>query len=109
MTEVYLLHNQQGYFLNNQHEWVDGREANRLYRTAYKDEALNTKVELTVKSADLRVTIISCSTTGKGIPQIPESLLPDIVSSQNERFATSTKTELENSGDTTQTAQDHSL
>ncbi len=78
MTKVYLLQNQDGYFLNNQQEWVDGGDAKRIYRTVHKDEALNTKAEITVKFADIRIEIITCGTNDKGIPQIPDSLLPDL-------------------------------
>ena len=83
MTKVYLLSNQDGYFLNNQQEWVDGRDAKRIYRTVHKDEALNTKAELTVKSADIRIEIITCGTNDKGVPQIPESLLPALSTTLN--------------------------
>ena len=79
MTEVYLLQNQNGYFLNNQQEWVDGREPNRLYKTSYKDEAINSKVELTVKSAELRIQILECPTNERGIPQIAPELLPEAI------------------------------
>lgn len=68
MKEVYLLKNHQGLYLNKQQEWVDGTDAASLYRTEHKDEALNTKVELTVKSADLRILIVDCALNERGQP-----------------------------------------
>ena len=73
MTEVYLLQNNDGLFLNKQQEWVDGSDANSLYKTAYKDDAINTKVELTVKNPQLRIKTLLCSTSDRGTPFLPES------------------------------------
>ncbi len=72
MTEVYLLQNNDGLFLNKHKEWVEGSEANSLYKTAYRDDALNTKVELTVKNPGLRIKTLLCPVNDKGIPCLPE-------------------------------------
>lgn len=68
MTEVYLLKNHQGFYLNKQQDWVDGTDAASLYRTEHKDEAINTKVELTVKAPDLRIVIVDCALNERGQP-----------------------------------------
>lgn len=78
MQEVFLLQNQSGFFLSKQQEWVDGRQPNTLYRSAHKDDAINTKVELTVKSAELRITLVNYPTNERGIPQIPSEHLPSV-------------------------------
>lgn len=70
MTEVYLLQNHQGFYLNRQQEWVDGAEAASLYRAEHKDEAINTKVELTVKAPDLRIQLVECTLNERGQPCI---------------------------------------
>lgn len=70
MTEVYLLKNHLGFYLNKHQEWVDGIDAASLYRTEYKDEAINTKVELTVKAPDLRIVIVDCTLNERGQPCI---------------------------------------
>lgn len=65
MTEVFLLKNQHGNFLEKSGEWVNPTQSKSLYRTLHKDEAINQKVELAVKNADLRVEI----TTGQVSPE----------------------------------------
>lgn len=65
MTEVFLLKNQHGNFLEKSGEWVNPTQSKSLYRTLHKDEAINQKVELAVKNADLRVEI----TTGQVGPE----------------------------------------
>ncbi|WP_053979324.1 hypothetical protein [Marinagarivorans algicola] len=73
MTEVYLLQNSENLFLNKRQEWVDGSEAASLYRTPLKDDAINTKVEITVKAPDARITIIVCTLDDKGLPSLPSA------------------------------------
>ena len=73
MTEVYLLQNDDGLFLNKQQEWVDGSDAGSLYKTAHKDDAINTKVELTVKAPYLRISTVVCSVNERGIPCLPKN------------------------------------
>lgn len=65
MTEVFLLKNQHGNFLEKSGEWVNPTQSKSLYRTLHRDEAINQKVELAVKNADLRVEI----TTGQVGPE----------------------------------------
>jgi hypothetical protein len=71
MTEVYLLQRNDGYYLSKHQDWVDGSHANELYRASHKDDAINTKVELTVKEPLLRLKIISCDLTERGVLCLP--------------------------------------
>lgn len=71
MTEVYILQNNDRLFLNKHKEWVDSSEAASLYRTTFRDDAINTKVEITVKAPNFRISIISCTLNDKGIPCLP--------------------------------------
>lgn len=66
MQEVYIIRNQDHFYLNKQGEWVDGCDSHSLFRTAHKDEALNTKVELSVRHPHLRLTIVTGALDEKG-------------------------------------------
>lgn len=73
MTEVYIIRNQDQLYLDKQGEWVDGSASHTLYRTAFKDEALNTKVELSVRHPQLRLTIVPGAVDEKGHLALAES------------------------------------
>lgn len=66
MSEVYIIRNQDHLYLDKQGEWVDGCDSHRLFRTAYKDEALNMKVELSVRHPQLRLTLVPGALDDKG-------------------------------------------
>lgn len=72
MPEVFLIKNQYGYFLAKSGEFVHPKELKSLYRTAFKDEAINQKVEFAVKDADLRLKVIDCMTDEKGVPALDD-------------------------------------
>lgn len=73
---MYILQNQNGYFLTKSKEWTDGREPNLLFRTQHKDEAVNELFEVNSKDYTLRLKILSCEVTPKKVPVIPDELLP---------------------------------
>lgn len=66
MQEVYIIRNQDYLYLNKHGDWVDGCESHSLFRTAHKDEALNMKVELSVRHPRLRLTLVSGALDEKG-------------------------------------------
>lgn len=66
MAHVYILKNQHDLYLNKHRDWVDQADAQQLFSTARKDEAINSMVELSVKHPDLRVKIETCVLTAKG-------------------------------------------
>ena len=94
MSQVFILQNQDGYFLSKQKEWVDGREANQLYRSPHHDEALNQMVEVNAKDYTQRIKIVDCVLNDKRQPQLdPESLPPKLDISEPE---TDSETEQQN-------------
>ncbi len=66
MIDVYLLRNQHHEYLDRSGEWVNGSESKSLYRTEFKDEAINQKVKFSVKNAELRIEIATGTVEGKG-------------------------------------------
>jgi len=75
---MFILQNQDGYFLSKSGDWVDGREPNTLFRTLFKDEALNQLFESNSQDHSLRITIFTCEANTKKQPVIPEDQLPPI-------------------------------
>lgn len=73
MTTVYVLRNQDDRYFDKHGEWTDGADSNSLYRTPHKDEALNQKLELTVRHPDLRITLVSSQLDDKGRPRLSPS------------------------------------
>jgi hypothetical protein len=67
MSQIFILQNQ---------EWVDGYDANSVYKTLHKDEAINQMVEISAKDYLQRVKIISCSINEKGLPLIDAEIMP---------------------------------
>lgn len=66
MEPLYIIQNQHQHYLSKQGEWVDGHDSQILFRTAYKDEAINIKVEHAVRSPELRLSIVPVTTNDKG-------------------------------------------
>lgn len=58
MTDVYLLQNQHNEFFNKSGDWLAGGDSKTLYRSKYKDEAINQKVEFSVKNPKLRINLV---------------------------------------------------
>ena len=73
---MYILQNQEGYFLAKSGQWTDGREPSQLFRTAHQDEAANQLFEVNSRDYSLRIKMVNCETNPKGIPIIAEEQLP---------------------------------
>lgn len=58
MTDVYLLQNQHNEFFSKSGDWLAGGDSKALYRSKYKDEAINQKVEFSVKNPKLRISLV---------------------------------------------------
>lgn len=71
MTTVFVLRNQDHLYFDKRGEWTDGSDSSSLYRTPYKDEALNQKLELTVRHPDLRITLLSFQLDDKDRLRLP--------------------------------------
>lgn len=75
MSHVYVLTNQHQQFLSKSNEWIDGREANRLFRSEHKDIAINQMFEANTRDVTLRIELLQCKLNDKGQPQVPEDAL----------------------------------
>ena len=76
MTQTFILQNQQKHFFGKNKEWVDGYDANALFKTAFKDEAINQMVEISSKDYTQRVKVIGCEVNEKGLPVIDAEIMP---------------------------------
>ncbi|MFL0811081.1 MAG: hypothetical protein K6L76_11750 [Agarilytica sp.] len=70
MSIVYLLKNQHEQYLNKSGEWVEGEAASTLFRSLHKDEAINQRVELSVKQMEMRIDIAKAELNKQGVPQL---------------------------------------
>ena len=71
MNQVFVLANQHQQYFGKSKEWLDGSDSRSLYRSEYKDEAINLMVELTVKDPDVRIQIKSLETAANGALVLP--------------------------------------
>jgi hypothetical protein len=77
-NSVFVVKNQNGLYLSKQQEWVDGAEAQGLYRTRHRDEAINTVFEVSSRDIYLRAETVICELDAKGVPVLAtvEALTP---------------------------------
>ncbi|WP_323846252.1 hypothetical protein [Microbulbifer magnicolonia] len=78
MSHVYVLTNQHQQFLSKSSEWIDGRDAGRLFRSEHKDVAINQMFEANTRNVSLRIELLQCALNPKGQPQIPEGALGEM-------------------------------
>lgn len=76
---MYILHNQDGYFLTKSGGWSDGRELPPLFKTIHKDEAINQLFETNSKDYNLRLSLLECEINSKKMPLIPNEKLPPVL------------------------------
>lgn len=77
MSDVYILQNQAALLLGKQKDWLDGRDPASLFKTPHKDEAINLMFETSSKDYTQRIHIVQCALNEKGIPIIPQEILPE--------------------------------
>ncbi|WP_105102478.1 hypothetical protein [Microbulbifer pacificus] len=77
MSHVYVLTNQHQQFLSKSNDWIDGRDSARLFRTEYKDVAINQMFEANTRDVALRIELLECGLDSKKNPQIPADALSD--------------------------------
>lgn len=77
MSELFILQNQDNLFFSKQKDWVDGRDLNSLFKSTYKDEAINQMVEISAKDYRQRIKVIKCGINDKGLPVIDPDIMPD--------------------------------
>lgn len=76
MTQTFILQNQDKLFFGKNKEWVDGYDANSVFKTPHKDEAVNQMFEITSKDYKQRVKVIPCSLDDKALPVIDADIMP---------------------------------
>lgn len=76
MTQTFILQNQDKLFFGKNKEWVDGYDANSVFKTPHKDEAVNQMFEITSKDYKQRVKVIPCDLDDKGLPMIEADIMP---------------------------------
>lgn len=76
MSQTFILQNHDKLFFGKNKEWVDGYDANAIYKTAHKDEAVNQMFEITSKDYQQRVKVLSCDLNEKGLPAIDTAIMP---------------------------------
>ena len=76
MTQTFILQNQDKLFFGKNKEWVDGYDANAVYKTLHKDEAVNQMFEITSKDYKQRVKVVSCELDEKALPIIDSEIMP---------------------------------
>ena len=87
MSELFILQNQHKLFLSKQNSWVDGQDVNLLYKSPYKDEAINQMVEVSAKDYTQRIKLVRCAMNDKGLPDIDPSMLPEPLPTSGDIFA----------------------
>lgn len=83
---MFILQNQDGYFLSKSGDWLDGREPSALFRTELKDEAVNQLFETNSQDYSLRITILECESSSKKHPIIPVEQLPPPLSNSSDEI-----------------------
>lgn len=76
MSQIFVVKNQHGLYLSKQQEWVSGADAQGLYRSEHKDEAINTVFEVSSRDIYLRAEILACDTSEKGLPIVEVTAQP---------------------------------
>lgn len=76
MNQTFILQNQDKLFFGKNKEWVDGYDANAVFKTPHKDEAVNQMFEITSKDYKQRVKVISCALDEKALPLIDSDIMP---------------------------------
>jgi hypothetical protein len=76
MTQTFILQNQHKHFFGKSKEWVDGYDASSVFKTLYKDEAINQMVEVSSKDYTQRIKVIGCDVDEKGLPIIDSDIMP---------------------------------
>jgi len=99
MTEVYIIRNQHQLYLDKHGAWVDGGDSPQLFRTRFRDEAINTKVELSVRHPDLRLALVSGVLDERGQLCLASAPGCDIDPAANASFSSSDNPRMDTSAD----------
>jgi hypothetical protein len=97
MTQVFIIQNHDQTYLNKQGDWVDGSDASQLFRSLHKDEAINVKVEQSVRNPHLRLSILACELDAKEHLRLGQTILSPSVDSTTELMFNDEPARTENS------------
>ena len=64
--DVFVIRNQDNFYLAKSGKWLSGKDSQSLYRTEHHDEALNTLLEINAKDILLRGKILAVIEIDKG-------------------------------------------
>lgn len=87
MDKVFVVKNQQGLYLSKQQEWVSGADAQTLFRSAHRDEAINTVFEVSSRDIYLRAEAVACAVDAKNNPVLTDESQPDLPLAAEESVA----------------------
>jgi len=73
MSELFVISNQHGHYWGKSREWVDGSDARALWRSEFRDDAVNTLVELSARDITLRARVDAVQVNPKGEPLVSTS------------------------------------
>jgi hypothetical protein len=76
MDTVFVITNQHGHYWAKAKVWADGSDARSLWRSEYRDDAVNTLVELSTKDFELRGHIFEAQLNPRGEPLVTASDVP---------------------------------
>ena len=89
MKQLFVIRNQNQHYLGRHHDWLDGSHRPALFRTPYRDVAVNELFEVNVKDFALRGEILACEADDKGYPAVEVlNPIPDAVPVMDELPAT---------------------
>jgi hypothetical protein len=97
MSKVYVVQSSEGHYYSKHHEWLTGKEANRIFFGKYKDEALNQLIDITLKDVNIRAKVVETILNERNLPVLevvaqfdltdnPELSVTDTLDSLQEDF-----------------------
>jgi len=74
--QLFILQNQDKYFLSKNNEWVDGTDLKGLFKTPHRDIAVNQLFEVNSHDYTQRIQVLDCPSEGRNDPVIAPELMP---------------------------------
>ncbi len=69
---LYLIEKQYGQLLSKELTWIDPSEADVLFFSPHKDQAVNQLVELSAKDTSVRGKVTPCAVDDRGRPLLTQ-------------------------------------
>lgn len=74
--QLYILQNQDKYFLGKDNQWVDGTDPKDLFKTTHRDIAINQLFEVNAHDVEQRIHVLECAVEGRNHPVIDPAIMP---------------------------------